>query len=51
MNKKLFTLGMVTVLSVGLAACNSADKTSGEKRNRQRLVRRKRRKTKNYIFR
>ncbi len=31
MNKKLFTLGMVTVLSVGLAACNSADKTSGEK--------------------
>ncbi|MEC2450959.1 iron ABC transporter substrate-binding protein, partial [Bacillus cereus] len=22
MNKKLFTLGMVTVLSVGLAACN-----------------------------
>lgn len=45
MNKKLITLGMVTVLSVGLAACNSADKTSGEKRNRQRLVRRK--KTKN----
>ncbi|WP_249712104.1 iron-hydroxamate ABC transporter substrate-binding protein [Bacillus cereus] len=31
MNKKLITLGMVTVLSVGLAACNSADKTSGEK--------------------
>ncbi len=31
MNKKLFTLGMVTVLSVGLVACNSADKTSGEK--------------------
>ena len=51
MNKKLFTLGMVTVLSVGLVACNSADKTSGEKHNRQRLVRRKRRKTKNYIFR
>ena len=46
MNKKLFTLGMVTVLSVGLAACNSADKTSGEKLNRQRLVRRKRRKRK-----
>ena len=46
MNKKLITLGMVTVLSVGLAACNSADKTSGEKRNRQRLVRRKRRKRK-----
>ena len=45
MNKKLFTLGMVTVLSVGLAACNSTDKTSGEKLNRQRLVRRK--KTKN----
>lgn len=41
MNKKLFTLGMVTVLSVGLAACNSADKTSGEKLNRQKLVRRK----------
>ncbi len=32
MNKKLFTLGMVTVLSVGLAACNSADKTSGEQK-------------------
>ena len=46
MNKKLFTLGMVTVLSVGLAACNSADKTSGEQNNKQRLVRRKRRKRK-----
>ena len=51
MNKKLFTLGMVTVLSVGLVACNSADKTSGEKHNRQMLVRRKKTKTKNYIFR
>ncbi len=42
MNKKLFTLGMVTVLSVGLAACNSADKTSGEQNNRQKLRKRKR---------
>ncbi|MBO1625042.1 iron-hydroxamate ABC transporter substrate-binding protein [Bacillus arachidis] len=32
MNKKLFTLGMVTVLSVGLAACNGADKSSGEQK-------------------
>ena len=32
MNQKLFTLGMVTVLSVGLAACNSADKSSGEQK-------------------
>ncbi|ABS22647.1 iron-hydroxamate ABC transporter substrate-binding protein [Bacillus cytotoxicus] len=32
MNKKLFTLGMVTVLSIGLAACNSADKSSGEQK-------------------
>ena len=51
MNKKLFTLGMVTVLSVGLAACNSADKTSGEQNNRQKLRKRKKMKTKNYIFR
>ncbi|ENQ3105987.1 bacillibactin-binding protein [Bacillus sp. 491mf] len=32
MNKKLFTLGMVTVLSLGLAACNSAEKSSSEKK-------------------
>lgn len=52
MNKKLFTLGMVTVLSVGLAACNSADKTSGEKTQQTKASENeKRRKTKNYIFR
>ncbi|MGG2014536.1 iron-hydroxamate ABC transporter substrate-binding protein [Bacillus sp. S10(2024)] len=32
MNKKLFTLGMVTVLSLGLAACNSTEKSSSEKK-------------------
>ncbi|WP_242219328.1 iron-hydroxamate ABC transporter substrate-binding protein [Bacillus cereus group sp. BfR-BA-01380] len=32
MSKKLFTLGMVTVLSLGLAACNSAEKSSSEKK-------------------
>ncbi len=52
MNKKLFTLGMVTVLSVGLVACNSADKTSGEKTQQTKASEtKKRRKTKNYIFR
>ncbi len=52
MNKKLFTLGMVTVLSVGLAACNSTDKTSGEKTQQTKASEtKKRRKTKNYIFR
>ncbi|HDR7567057.1 MULTISPECIES: iron-hydroxamate ABC transporter substrate-binding protein [Bacillus] len=38
MNKKLFTLGMVTVLSVGLAACNSADKTSGEQKQQTKAT-------------
>ncbi|PFK46183.1 iron-uptake system-binding protein [Bacillus cereus] len=38
MNKKLFTLGMVTVLSVGLAACNSADKTSGESKQESKAT-------------
>lgn len=33
MNKKLFTLGMVTVLSFSLAACNSTEKSSGEKKS------------------
>lgn len=45
MNKKLFTLGMVTVLSVGLAACNSADKTSGEQKQQTKATETK--KTKN----
>lgn len=30
MNKKLFILGMVIVLSVGLVVCNSVDKILGE---------------------
>lgn len=38
MNKKLFTLGMVTVLSVGLAACNSADKSSGEQKQESKAA-------------
>lgn len=38
MNKKLFTLGMVTVLSVGLAACNSADKSSGEQKQQTKAT-------------
>lgn len=38
MNKKLFTLGMVTVLSVGLAACNSTDKTSGEQKQQTKAT-------------
>ncbi|MBO1582834.1 iron-hydroxamate ABC transporter substrate-binding protein [Bacillus sp. XF8] len=38
MNKKLFTLGMVTVLSVGLAACNSADKSSGEQKQESKAT-------------
>lgn len=38
MNKKLFTLGMVTVLSVGLAACNSADKTFGEQKQQTKAT-------------
>lgn len=38
MNKKLFTLGMVTVLSVGLAACNSTDKTSGEQKQQTKAM-------------
>ncbi|MCI0766124.1 iron-hydroxamate ABC transporter substrate-binding protein [Bacillus sp. TL12] len=38
MNKKLFTLGMVTVLSIGLAACNSADKTSGESKQESKAT-------------
>ncbi|MBJ8030126.1 iron-hydroxamate ABC transporter substrate-binding protein [Bacillus cereus group sp. N21] len=38
MNKKLFTLGMVTVLSVGLAACNSADKSSGEQKQESKVA-------------
>lgn len=38
MNKKLFTLGMVTVLSVGLAACDSVDKTSGEQKQQTKAT-------------
>ena len=38
MNKKLFTLGMVTVLSVGLAACNSTDKSSGEQKQQTKAT-------------
>ncbi|MEY8351348.1 iron-hydroxamate ABC transporter substrate-binding protein [Bacillus cereus] len=38
MNKKLFTLGMVTVLSVGLAACNGADKSSGEEKQQTKAI-------------
>ncbi|MBC6972111.1 iron-hydroxamate ABC transporter substrate-binding protein [Bacillus sp. Xin] len=38
MNKKLFTLGMVTVLSIGLAACNSADKSSGEQKQESKAT-------------
>lgn len=33
MDKKLFTLGMVTVLSLSLTACNSTEKSSGEKKS------------------
>lgn len=51
MNKKLFTLGMVTVLSVGLAACNSTDKTSGEQKQQTKATETKKTKKKNYIFR
>ncbi|MDR4983641.1 iron-hydroxamate ABC transporter substrate-binding protein [Bacillus cereus] len=38
MNRKLFTLGMVTVLSVGLAACDSVDKTSGEQKQQTKAT-------------
>ncbi|MDM5189424.1 iron-hydroxamate ABC transporter substrate-binding protein [Bacillus sp. DX4.1] len=38
MKKKLFALGMVTVLSVGLAACNSAEKSSGEQKQQSKAT-------------
>ncbi|PED05474.1 iron-hydroxamate ABC transporter substrate-binding protein [Bacillus pseudomycoides] len=50
MNKKLFTLGMVTVLSVGLAACNSTEKSSGEQKQESKATETKKDETRKITY-